>query len=70
MVTMDFFKNLSSHKEELATLLTENFEITGKSFSQTWFVWIYLRCAEFMDIIFSDIFYRQDTGDIIVSFDT
>jgi hypothetical protein len=32
---MDFFKNLSSHKEELATLLTENFEITGKSFSQT-----------------------------------
>ena len=35
LVTMDFFKNLSSHKEELATLLTENFEITGKSFSQT-----------------------------------
>ena len=35
-----FFKDLSSHKEELATLLTENFEITGKSFSQTWFVWV------------------------------
>ena len=34
-VTMDFFKNLSSHREELATLLTENFEITGRSFSQT-----------------------------------
>jgi len=34
-VTMDFFKNLSFHREELATLLTENFEITGRSYSQT-----------------------------------
>ena len=34
-VTMDFFKNLSSHRHELATLLTENFEITGRSSSQT-----------------------------------
>jgi transposase len=34
-VTMDFFKSLSSHREELATLLTEDFEITGRSFSQT-----------------------------------
>jgi len=34
-VTMDFFKNLSFHREELATLLTENFEITGNNFSQT-----------------------------------
>ncbi len=34
-VTLDFFKNLSSHREELATLLTENFEITGENLSQT-----------------------------------
>lgn len=34
-VTLNFFKNLYSYKEELATLLTENFEITGKSLLQT-----------------------------------
>ena len=34
-VTLDFFKNLSSYKEELTALLTENFEITGKNLSQT-----------------------------------
>jgi hypothetical protein len=30
---MQFFDNLPSHKEELETLLTENFEITGKNFN-------------------------------------
>jgi len=34
-VTMQFFDNLPSYKEELETLLTENFEITGKTFWQT-----------------------------------
>ena len=34
-VTLNFFKNLYSYKEELATLLTENFEITGKNLLQT-----------------------------------
>lgn len=34
-VTLAFFKNLPSYKEELRTLLTENFEITGKNLSQT-----------------------------------
>jgi transposase len=31
----EFFENLEQYKDELSTLLTENFEITGKNFSQT-----------------------------------
>ena len=34
-VTLAFFKNLPTYREELRTLLTENFEITGKNLSQT-----------------------------------
>ena len=35
MACLSFFENLHDYKEQLATLLTENFEITGKNFSQT-----------------------------------